>query len=101
MSVLSIVLIVVAVMIVMTTVAIVFFRLLGHRDVKPCYRCGVLATTDYMGLHYCLMCRVMVVQMLQAVRHDPPFGFPGGPGYLDWPKELTEELKKKEGEKNG
>ncbi len=67
------------------------------RPVRPCYRCGVLATTDYMGLHYCLMCRVVIVQMLPAVRHDPPYGFPGASGYLEFrdvPPALLEDRKK-------
>ncbi len=53
---------------------------------RPCYRCAAIATTDYMGLHYCIMCRVVVVQMIQAVRHDPPYGFPGASGYIDFPE---------------
>jgi hypothetical protein len=63
---------------------------------NPCYRCADVATTDFGGYHYCLMCRIVIIQALPAVRHDPPFGFPGAPGYLDWPKNLTEELLKKE-----
>jgi len=48
----------------------------------PCYRCGHPAVTEYMGLHYCLICRDVVVALIGAVQHDPPFGFPGSPGYL-------------------
>ena len=60
----------------------------------PCYRCGeVLGETEYMGLHYCLMCRIVIVQTYQAVQHDPPYGFPGAPGYLDWPERLREKKK--------
>jgi hypothetical protein len=59
--------------------------------VRPCYRCRDVATTDYMGIHYCILCVLIVQQMMPAVRHDPPFGFPGSNGYLDFPE------KKKEG----
>lgn len=53
---------------------------------RPCYRCGEAeAMVDYMGLHYCLMCQVMVARMNSAVRQDPPFGFPGASGYLEFP----------------
>ena len=67
--------------------------LLEGADV-PCYRCGVEASTEYMGLHYCMMCRIVVVQTIGAVRHDPPFGFPGSPGYLEFPKIGPIEEKK-------
>lgn len=68
------------------------------QEIRPCYRCGIVATTDYMGLHYCQICRVAIVQMLPAVRHDPPYGFPGASGYLEFPEqELGKEEKKKEG----
>lgn len=53
----------------------------------PCYRCGeVVAETEYMGLRYCLMCRIVVIRAYPMVAHDPPYGFPGAPGYLDWPE---------------
>lgn len=64
----------------------------------PCYRCATPAEVDYMGLKYCLMCRIMVVQMLPAVRHDPPYGFPGATGYVEFPApaEVAESQKKEE-----
>ena len=56
---------------------------------KPCYRCGGVAEAEFMGLHYCNMCRVVVTSMLSTVQHDPPYGFPGAKGYLEFPeKEL-------------
>lgn len=51
----------------------------------PCYRCGGLASAEYMGLHYCGMCRQVVMAMISAVQHDPPYGFPGAQGYLEFP----------------
>ncbi len=73
-------------------------RLLSRQKaaIKPCYRCAVIATTSYMGIDYCLMCRVVVVQMLPGVRHDPPYGFPGAPGYLEFPEETPKIEGKKE-----
>ena len=59
----------------------------------PCYRCARPATVDYMGLHYCYMCRHVVMMVSASVRHDPPYGFPGSPGYLDFPAELVENKK--------
>lgn len=53
---------------------------------RPCFRCAAPATTDYMGLHYCRICRDVVNAMSAAVRHDPPFGFPGAEGYLEFPE---------------
>lgn len=65
--------------------------LLRHRSiVRPCYRCRTVATTDYMGVHYCMMCSMVVSTTMPAVRHDPPFGFPGSNGYLDFPEEKKE-----------
>lgn len=61
---------------------------------RPCYRCGVEATTDFMGLHYCSVCRIVVFRILPSVRHDPPFGFPGSSGYLEFPKLGPIEEKK-------
>lgn len=52
---------------------------------KPCYRCAAVARTEFMGLHYCLMCREMVSRVYPAALHDPPFGFPGSRGYLEFP----------------
>ncbi len=60
---------------------------------KPCYRCRGDAITTYMGLDYCFMCREVVVMMSSAVGNDPPYGFPGSPGYLEVPKEIVEEEK--------
>ena len=66
----------------------------------PCYRCGeVEGDAEYMGLHYCQMCRIVISSTYAGVRHDPPFGFPGSPGYLDFPQkgpplEEVEEKKK-------
>jgi hypothetical protein len=51
----------------------------------PCYRCGGPATVEYMGLHYCGMCRQVIVAMIGTVGHDPPYGFPGAKGYLEFP----------------
>lgn len=63
----------------------------------PCYRCGeVEATGEFMGLHYCLMCQIVVGQMYAGVRNDPPFGFPGAPGYLKFPSKVRPEQEKKE-----
>lgn len=53
----------------------------------PCYRCGGEAQVDYMGLHYCEMCRNVIVRMIATVQHDPPYGFPGAQGYLEFPSE--------------
>ena len=61
----------------------------------PCYRCGEIpGEMEFMGLHYCMMCRLVVVQVYPMVKGDAPFGFPGAPGYLDWPERLVEEKKK-------
>ena len=83
-----------------TVLVLIFGRFLfrNSNGPYPCYRCAAVATTDYMGLRYCLMCRVVVVQMLPGVRHDPPYGFPGSSGYLEFPVEggVTEAPKKKE-----
>lgn len=62
----------------------------------PCYRCSVEATDEYMGLHYCFMCRMVIVQTIGAVRHDPPFGFPGSPGYTEFPMKGPPIEEKKE-----
>lgn len=56
----------------------------------PCYRCGGPATVEYMGLHYCGMCRQVIVAMIGTVGHDPPYGFPGAKGYLEFPKKEGE-----------
>ncbi len=74
---------------VLATLAIVF--LFTRKAKKPCYRCGILAVTDFMGVPYCTICRLVVARMLPVVRHDPPFGFPGATGYLDWPEKKKEE----------
>ena len=67
---------------------------------RPCYRCGAVARTEYMGLRYCHMCRAVIMQILPAVRHDPPYGFPGSPGYLAFPEKKL-ALEKKEEETHG
>ena len=48
----------------------------------PCYRCGKRASTEYMGLAYCPVCRDVIVATLPGLRGEPPFGFPGSSGYL-------------------
>lgn len=53
---------------------------------RPCYRCGGVAEVEFMGLHYCDMCRQVVTSMLSTVQHDPPYGFPGAKGYLEFPE---------------
>ena len=57
------------------------------KPARPCYRCAAVATKEFMGLHYCLMCREMVSRVYPAAVHDPPFGFPGSRGYLEFPAE--------------
>jgi hypothetical protein len=64
---------------------------------RPCYRCGEVSTRDFMGLNYCAMCHVVVVRMLPVVRHDPPYGFPGAPGYTEFPRQSIDTEAKKEG----
>lgn len=76
---------------------VVLLLLATRRRARPCFRCGVLATDEYMGFHYCRMCSIVVARMFPAVRHDPPYGFPGGPGYLEFPEATSSiEGKKKE-----
>lgn len=58
--------------------------------IRPCYRCGIVSTTEFMNIRYCGMCRTVVARMLPVVYHDPPYGFPGGPGYLDFREEEKE-----------
>lgn len=88
----SIILTIAITLVVVMLLAICFGRFLFRPSGPfPCYRCAVEATTEYMGLHYCMMCRAVVIQMLPGVRHDPPYGFPGASGYLDF---LVEEKKK-------
>lgn len=58
---------------------------------RPCYRCAAVATKDFMGLHYCIMCREMVSRIYPAALHDPPFGFPGSRGYLEFPQEQEKQ----------
>jgi len=72
-------------------IALVAWRSVQKRDRRPCYRCGAISDPDcdYMGLHYCHVCRDVVVAMINVVQHDPPYGFPGNKGYLEFPeKEL-------------
>jgi hypothetical protein len=52
---------------------------------KPCYRCGGLAQAEYMALHYCVICREVVVRMMPIVGMGGMFGFPGATGYLEFP----------------
>lgn len=57
-----------------------------------CYRCGVTLGDSwlYMGLDYCRICQTVVSAMawMIAAPGGPPFGFPGGPGYLRPPEHL-------------
>ncbi len=62
---------------------------------RPCYRCGIIADRSYMGLDYCTMCCVVVVQMLPAVRHDPPYGFPGASGCMEFKEPSEAKLQEK------
>ena len=62
---------------------------------KPCYRCGILATDEFMNLSYCHMCREVVVRVYPSVSFDPPYGFPGGAGYTGF-RGIEERRKKKE-----
>lgn len=78
--------------------AVLVGRILERRrrseEIHPCYRCGTIAAAgEFMGLWYCKMCLVVVPRMLSVVRNDPPFGFPGADGHL----EFVAEEKKKEG----
>lgn len=52
---------------------------------NPCYRCRTLATEEFRGLHYCRICRDVVMATSGVVAHDPPFGYPGSPGYVEFP----------------
>lgn len=65
------------------------------RKKKPCYRCGGNATVQYMGLDYCVICREVVMRMLSIVGMGGMFGFPGAPGYLEFPR-LEKIPEKKE-----
>lgn len=60
-------------------------RKLGRK--RPCYRCAAVATRVFLGLHYCVMCEQVIMRTQGAVNHDPPFGYPGSPGYLEFPVE--------------
>jgi len=53
---------------------------------RPCYRCAAVAKASYAGYDYCRICRDVVLTMQSAVHHDPPFGFPGSKGYVEFPK---------------
>ena len=75
---------------VLATLAIVF--LFSRKGPKPCYRCGGKATTEYMAIHYCSICRLVVIRMLPIVGLGGMPGFPGASGYT----EFLPELKKKE-----
>lgn len=67
-------------------VALLYWRTVRSTPRWPCYRCGTEADCDYMGLHYCHVCRDVVMVMQSAVQHDPPYGFPGNKGYLEFPR---------------
>lgn len=58
---------------------------------KPCYRCGGTASTQYMGLDYCRICRIVVVRMMPMIGMGGMFGFPGASGYLEFPENLKKE----------
>lgn len=73
---------------------LIIIRLARRSAPRPCYRCAVPTTIEYMGLPYCMMCRYVVIQMLPAVRHDPPFGFPGSPGHVEFPDNHQEKKEK-------
>lgn len=68
----------------------------NRKAVKPCYRCAIIATDQFMGVDYCVLCKIVVARMLPVVRHDPPYGFPGAPGYLEFPEEMLKVEGKKE-----
>lgn len=57
-----------------------------HKTPRPCFRCGVVATDEYLSIPYCMICKEVVAMTLPGVRSDPPYGFPGSPGYFDWPE---------------
>lgn len=79
---------------VIVLVAVAVIAILGQfpkvEKRRPCYRCGGMAEVEYMGLHYCRMCRTVVVAMISSVQHDPPYGFPGAGGYLEFPEKEEE-----------
>ncbi len=83
-------LIVLAISMAIGTPLTVWILLRLRSTVHPCYRCRAVATSEFMGVHYCIMCATVVSRMIAAVRHDPPFGFPGSNGYLDFPEEKKE-----------
>ncbi len=61
---------------------------------RVCYRCGGEADVEYMALHYCWMCREVIVRMLPIVGLGGMPGFPGASGYLEFPKLGPIEEKK-------
>lgn len=71
-------------------ISVLAWRSVRKREAHPCYRCGGLASVEYMGLHYCEMCRNVIMRMIATVQHDPPYGFPGAQGYLEFPKKEGE-----------
>lgn len=72
-------------------IALIAWRSVRKREARhPCYRCGGEAEVEYMGLHYCEMCRNVIVAIIGTVQHDPPYGFPGAKGYLEFPKKEGE-----------
>lgn len=54
---------------------------------RPCYRCRTPAEVFHAGYFYCEMCRDVIVATIGSVGHDPPFGFPGQKGYVEFPKD--------------
>lgn len=84
-------------------IGIVLYR--KHRSPpreRVCYRCGKILQPDplqYMGLDYCMICREVVSAMAWMITTPggPPFGFPGGPGYLKPPEQFRDLEAKKNG----
>lgn len=69
-----------------------FFTFLHKK--KPCFRCGGTAQAQYMAIDYCVICREVVMRMMPIVGMGGMFGFPGAPGYLEFPKLEKIETKK-------
>lgn len=76
--------------VVVVIVAALVVLLLPRRN--PCYRCGGLARCEYMALHYCWICRDIVMRMMPMVGMGGMFGFPGAPGYLEFPVDTKKEV---------
>ena len=82
-------------------IAIVLQRRHPPRE-RVCYRCGKILEPDplqFMGLDYCMICRDVVSAMAWMITTPggPPFGFPGGPGYLKPPEQFRDLEVKKHG----